>query len=122
MTGLDLPPMLVFDYPTGDALADFIVSVMPPRTVLKPSAKPSAGAADMADANGAYEPSEASAGPVWLHMDAPARAHWAASAVAAAVVKIVGAPVGEQEPLLNAGVDSLGKCKPLHQGVPTSLC
>ena len=41
-------------------------------------------------------------------MDAAGREAWTCEAVHAAVARIVGSPVGNEEPLLRAGVDSLG--------------
>ena len=52
-------------------------------------------------------------GPPWLHKEPADRRTWTQQAVHAAVAKIVGSAVGAEEPLLRAGVDSLGEaCKP----------
>ncbi len=47
-------------------------------------------------------------GPAWLYMDATGRRAWTHAAVHAAVARIAGNSVGDEEPLLQAGVDSLG--------------
>ena len=41
-------------------------------------------------------------------MDAAGRRAWIHAAVHAAVARIIGTAVGDEEPLLRAGVDSLG--------------
>ena len=51
--------------------------------------------------------------PDWLYMDGAGREAWAAKVVTAAIIRIVGAPVGRDEPLMSAGVDSLGMLRPL---------
>ena len=44
----------------------------------------------------------------WAQLGHPARAAWAAQAVAAAVGKILGRQLAGHEPFMSAGLDSLG--------------
>lgn len=59
----------------------------------------------------AARPDQASSsaeGPAWLRMPLEARAAWIRGIVTATIAKIVGRDVSPQEPLMSAGLDSLG--------------
>ena len=56
----------------------------------------------------AAQPEAASSQAPWARLDKAGRAAWAAQAVAAAVSKIIGRTLAGHEPLMSAGLDSLG--------------
>ena len=55
--------------------------------------------------------------PEWMGMSHEERATWVRRAISQAVVAILGRSVGPEEPLMSAGLDSLGK----HNIPPTPL-
>lgn len=120
-TELDLPATLLFDYPSPSELAAFIVSSMPPpalRTIpdtpLSPAPTSSQHLAATAGASGssqaANEENVAAGGthPVWWYMPASQRVAWAADVVKDVVVRILGKDLENSQPLMMAGLDSLG--------------
>ena len=124
-TELDLPATLLFDYPSPSELAAFIVASMPPpalRTVpntpLSPAPASSQRLAATAGALGssqvAVEENVAAGGthPVWWYMPASQRVAWAAGVVKDVVVKILGKDLDDSQPLMMAGLDSLGASDP----------
>ena len=121
-TELDLPATLLFDYPSPSELAAFILSMMPPPLASKPiPAAPSAaapasfristaglGIAGLSFVNDVQSDAAVRAHPVWWYMGASQRTAWATEVVRDVVVKILGKDLDASQPLMMAGLDSLG--------------
>lgn len=117
-TELDLPATLLFDYPSPSELAAFIVSSMPPPalrpipdTPLSPAPASSQHLAATAGASGSSQAANEENGgtpPVWWYMPASQRVAWAADVVKHVVVRILGKDLDDSQPLMMAGLDSLG--------------
>lgn len=129
-TELDIPATLLFDYPSPAELAAFILSSMPPPAVktiptapLIPvpvlsqplaAAAAAAGALNWAQGANAGAVAAESAHPVWWHMPASERFAWAADVVRDVVVKILEKDLDDAQPLMMAGLDSLGAFELAH--------
>ncbi|KAK9834736.1 hypothetical protein WJX74_008822 [Apatococcus lobatus] len=120
-TELDLPATLVFDYPSPSELAAFFLSLMPPpastpipATPLGPAPTASRNPAAVKRMSGTSAASSAekvaaeSANPLWRYMPAPQRISWAKDVVRDVVVKILAKDLDAAQPLMMAGLDSLG--------------
>ena len=130
--GLELPPTLIFDYPSVAALAGHLaasLAAMPGQRVPQLEAGASGSEASSGDEHAApvrirssrrahpgqrrrRGPGEASsaAGPV---PDAAELEASFAAQLAGVVESVLGGSVGPQQPLMEAGLDSLGELLPL---------
>lgn len=123
--GLELPPTLIFDYPSVAALAGHLAISMPTTSSagLLGSAEHSEGSCSEADEPAAMLPKarrhahprrrRAGVGATVAAAPAPVDSAQLEAGIAGQLAKIVesvlGAPVGPQQPLMEAGLDSLGE-------------
>lgn len=101
--GVELPPTVTFDYPTPAALARFMAQHGQGAGVPSAAAAPTAPLA---------EPAAAAQGPGAAPEAAPAArlsAEDVAASVATIVATVLGTEVAADEPLMAAGLDSLGQ-------------
>lgn len=99
--GLELPPTVTFDYPTPAALARFTAGQAANRPA---GASPTTQRLPPADAVIPAASEAATAGPAAARGAADVTA-----AVASIVATVLGAEVAQDEPLMAAGLDSLGE-------------
>ena len=98
--GLDLPATITFDYPTTAALASFVASQTSP--VLQPQSD-DRGAAHFGMVGGyPLQPTD-----ITLH-NAPLDTHQVENELQQVVMGMLGSAIGLDQPLMEAGLDSLG--------------
>ena len=121
--GVELPPTVTFDYPTPAALAKFIAAqTAPTGAQLAPAGSGDADEGTALPEEGADSDAEAAAAANTPAPSAPAPAPAAAAAaaarpsmqdivseVASIVATVLGGEIGSDEPLMAAGLDSLGE-------------
>ncbi len=125
LTELDLPATLLFDYPSPDELAAYILETLPqpvsrPAPTRKPNpipsptfGQPTLGQPTLGQPTRAQVSAESAAAeperPVWWYMPQGERIGWAAEVVRQAVVTVLDKDLDTAQPLMMAGLDSLGE-------------
>ena len=130
LTELDLPATLLFDYPSTSELISFILSTLPPPAT-RPAVASQATAAtaispptmaaitEVSRLGMGVLPANEPARPVWWYMLEPQRAAWALDLVKSIVEKVLGKELDASQPLMMAGLDSLGVSSPQPAACPT---